>query len=222
MDLTFTEENKMTRATAKILIVDDTPANIQLLYEVLQTDFDAYFALNGSEALQKAESLRPDLILLDIMMPVMDGFEVCRHLKVKDQFKNIPIIFITALGQPEEESRGLKLGAADYITKPFNPDLVLLRVRNHLELKNQRDMLEQRTIELENAMAEVKVLKGIIPICAHCKKIRDDQGYWQQLEIFIKEHSEAKFSHGLCPCCAEQLYPEQYAKIHAKKLSQTG
>jgi DNA-binding response OmpR family regulator len=104
---------------------------------VLQSEFDVYFALNGNEALQKVESLQPDLILLDIMMPVMDGFEVCRNLKSKDQFKNIPIIFITALGQQEEESRGFRLGAVDYITKPFNPDLVLLRVRNHLELKKR-------------------------------------------------------------------------------------
>ncbi len=198
---------------AKILIVDDTPTNIQVLDEALEAEFDVYFAMNGNEALQKVASLQPDLILLDIMMPVMDGFEVCRHLKDREQFKNIPIIFITALGQPEEESRGLKLGAADYVTKPFNPELVLLRVRNHLELKKQRDALEQRTKELEKALAEIKVLKGIIPICAGCKKIRDDQGYWQQLEIYISEHSDAAFSHGLCPGCAKQLYPEQYAKM---------
>jgi PleD family two-component response regulator len=206
----------MARATAKILIVDDTPANIQVLDEVLQAEFDVYFALNGNEAVQKVKTLQPDLILLDIMMPVMGGFEVCRILKAEEQFKNIPIIFITALGQPEEESRGLKLGAADYITKPFNPDLVQLRVRNHLELKTQRDALEQRTIELEKALAEIKVLQGIIPICSSCKKIRDDQGYWQQLEIFIRDHSDAEFSHGLCPGCAEELYPHQFAKIISK------
>jgi len=212
MDLIWLGGNEMTRATAKILIVDDTPANIQILDEVLQAEFDVYFALNGNEALQKIESLQPDLILLDIMMPIMDGFEVCRNLKAKDKFKNIPIIFITALGQPEEESQGLKLGAADYITKPFNPDLVLLRVRNHLELKNQRDILEQRNQELEKALAEIKVLKGIIPICAHCKKIRDDQGYWNQLEVYITEHSDAMFSHGICPACMKELYPDHFAK----------
>lgn len=211
------EENNMTKANARILIVDDTPANIQILDEALQTEFDVYFAMNGNEALQKAESLQPDLILLDIMMPIMDGFEVCRNLKEKEQFRNIPIIFITALGRPEEESRGLKLGAADYITKPFNPDLVLLRVRNHLELKRQRDVLEQRTIELEKALAEIKVLKGIIPICAQCKKIRNDQGYWQQLEVFISDHSEAEFSHGICPDCMKELYPQQYAKLYPEK-----
>ncbi|MEI6207943.1 MAG: response regulator [Desulfuromonadales bacterium] len=211
----------MTRAAAKILIVDDTPANINILNEVLQTEFDVYFALNGNEALQKVHSLQPDLILLDIMMPIMDGFEVCRNLKENEQFKNIPIIFITALGQPEEESQGLKLGAVDYVTKPFNPDLVLLRVRNHLELKDQRDVLEQRTLELEKALTEIKVLKGIIPICAQCKKIRDDQGYWNQLEVYISEHSDAEFSHGLCPACIKELYPEQYARLYQNKRSET-
>jgi len=211
----------MNRDKAIILIVDDTPANIQILDEVLQTEFDVYFSLNGTDALQKAGALQPDLILLDIMMPVMNGFEVCGHLKANEQFKNIPIIFITALGHPEDESRGLKLGATDYITKPFNPDLVLLRVRNHLELKNQRDVLEQRTMELEKALAEIKVLKGIIPICAQCKKIRDDQGYWQQVEVYIRDHSDAEFSHSLCPCCVKDLYPEQYAKVYPKEASNT-
>lgn len=211
----------MTGANAKILIVDDTPANIQILDEVLHAEFDVYFALNGNDALQKVEALQPDLILLDIMMPVIDGFEVCRNIKENEKSKNIQIIFITALGQPEEESRGLKLGAADYISKPINPDLVLLRVRNHLELKSRRDALEQRTIELEKALAEIKVLKGIIPICAQCKKIRDDQGYWQQLEVFIRDHSEAEFSHGLCPACIKELYPQQYARLYPDKSSET-
>jgi CheY-like chemotaxis protein len=201
----------MDRAKAKILVVDDTPVNIQVLNEALDKEFDVFFALNGNEALQKAQELEPDLIMLDIMMPEMDGFEVCRRLKGNDRLRNIPVIFITALSQTKEESQGLALGAADYISKPFNPDLVLLRVRNNLELKNQRDILELRTRELEKALAEIKVLQGIIPICASCKKIRDDQGYWQQLEIYIRERSEAEFSHAICPSCARELYPQQYA-----------
>jgi PleD family two-component response regulator len=197
----------MSQDKAKILIVDDTPTNIQILNETLEKDHKIFFALNGSEALKKVESLQPDLILLDIMMPVMDGFDVCRKLKEHELYKNIPIIFITALDQPDEESRGLRLGAADYVTKPFNPDIVMLRVRNHLELKRQRDALEQRTMELEKALAEIKVLRGIIPICAACKNIRDDQGYWQQIEVYIRDHSEAEFSHSICPACAKELYP---------------
>lgn len=193
---------------AKILIVDDSPANIETLNETLENEFDIYFATDGNDALQKVHLLGPDLILLDIMMPVMDGFEVCRRLKENEQFRDIPIIFITALDQPEDESKGLVLGAADYVTKPFNPDLVLLRVRNHLKLKNQRDTLELRTLELEKVLSEIKVLQGIIPICAYCKNIRDDQGYWNQVEKYVSDHSEAKFSHGICPACFENEMKE--------------
>ena len=193
---------------AKILIVDDSPANIETLNETLENEFDIYFATDGNDALQKVHLLGPDLILLDIMMPVMDGFEVCRRLKENEQFRDIPVIFITALDQPEDESKGLVLGAADYVTKPFNPDLVLLRVRNHLKLKNQRDTLELRTLELEKVLSEIKVLQGIIPICAYCKNIRDDQGYWNQVEKYVSDHSEAKFSHGICPACFENEMKE--------------
>ena len=193
---------------AKILIVDDSPANIETLTETLENEFDIYFATDGNDALQKVQLLEPDLILLDIMMPVMDGFEVCRRLKENEQFRDIPVIFITALDQPEDESKGLVLGAADYVTKPFNPDLVLLRVRNHLKLKNQRDTLELRTLELEKILSEIKVLQGIIPICAYCKNIRDDQGYWNQVEKYVSDHSEAKFSHGICPACFENEMKE--------------
>ena len=198
---------------AKILIVDDSPANIETLNETLENEFDIYFATDGNDALQKVHLLGPDLILLDIMMPVMDGFEVCRRLKENEQFRDIPVIFITALDQPEDESKGLVLGAADYVTKPFNPDLVLLRVRNHLKLKNQRDTLELRTLELEKVLSEIKVLQGIIPICAYCKNIRDDQGYWNQVEKYVSDHSEAKFSHGICPACFENEMKELESKL---------
>lgn len=203
----------MNQGKPRVLIVDDTTTNIQVLNEILQNEFRTYFALSGSEALEKAEALRPDLILLDVMMPGMDGFEVCRTLKKDPQLAAIPVIFITALGQAEQESQGLAMGAADYVTKPFNPELVLLRVRNHMELKWQRDLLEKRNRELEEALAKVKVLSGIIPICSACKKIRDDRGYWNQLESFIREHSDAEFTHGICPSCARQLYPEEYKRM---------
>ena len=200
----------------QILIVDDAPLNIEMLGVMLADDYRISFAMDGQQAIGMIAKSQPDLILLDIMMPDMDGFEVCRYLKNDESLANIPIIFITVLGEATEESLGLSLGAADYISKPFNADLVRLRVRNHLELKKQRDLLERRTRELENALAEVKVLRGIIPICAACKNIRDDQGYWNRLENYIQEHSEAEFSHGICPTCAKELYPEQYAAMCAE------
>ena len=126
---------------AKILIVDDIQSNIQVLNEVLDKEFDVYFALNGIDALKAAESLRPDLILLDSMIPDLNGFECCRILKEHESFKNIPVIVVTAQDSCEDESMGLEAGADDIITEPFNPAVVLSRVRTHIKLKTQADQL---------------------------------------------------------------------------------
>lgn len=133
----------------RILIVDDTPENIDLLGAVLR-NYKKSVALNGEKALAivKSEN-RPDLILLDVMMPGMDGFEVCRILKEDESTKDIPVVFVTAMSQVEDETRGLKLGAVDFITKPISPPVVLARVKNHLELKIVRENLAAKNSELE-------------------------------------------------------------------------
>lgn len=125
----------------KILIVDDQPVNIQALNSALKPDYKIFFATNGEDALELAKTTNPDLILLDIMMTGMDGYEVCKRLKSDSVLKDIPVIFVTAMSEEANETIGLELGAVDYITKPFNPAIVKLRVKNHLELKRQRDIL---------------------------------------------------------------------------------
>ncbi len=201
-----------------ILIVDDAVANIEILAETLGNDYEILFAVSGKEALEIASNQSPDLIILDIVMPEMDGYEVCRLLKLDPSLQEIPVIFITTLDMTHQETKGLELGAVDYITKPFNTGIVKLRVKNHLELKRQRDALEQRNAELKEAMAKIKTLKGLIPICSSCKKIRDDKGYWNQLEAYISAHSGVDFSHGICPDCIKKLYPDYY-KRHQEKQS---
>lgn len=124
-----------------ILLVDDVPSNIQMLNETLKDGYHLFFATNGRDALRIASEAPPDLILLDIVMPEMDGYEVCRALKSDPLLKDIPVIFITAACMESDEEIALELGAVDYITKPFNPSIVRLRVRNHIELKRQRDVL---------------------------------------------------------------------------------
>lgn len=126
---------------AKILIIDDVPANVKILIDTLQSEYMTFSATNGEDALKIASSSIPDLVLLDIMMPGMNGYEVCRRLKADPLLKDIPVIFITAMGDEENEKNGLELGAVDYIAKPFKPALVKLRVRNHLKSKRQRDIL---------------------------------------------------------------------------------
>lgn len=155
----------------KILIVDDTPANIQILHEVLQSDYTVFFATNGPDALHIVQREVPDLILLDIMMPEMDGYEVCTRIKADPRSHQIPVIFITAMSDEEDEAKGLECGAIDYITKPISPPIVMARVKNHLELKGQRDALEELSMELvdknrllenERSLAH-KVLENILP-----------------------------------------------------------
>ena len=137
----------------KVLIVDDTPENIRLLLEVLRDEYLVSVATNGERALRLAATFpMPDIILLDVLMPEMDGYEVCRRLKDAPWTATIPVIFITGLSDASEEQKGLELGAVDYIHKPLNPTLVKMRIRNQLELKKCRDhledMVQERTREL--------------------------------------------------------------------------
>ncbi len=137
----------------RVLIVDDTPSNIKILNELLCSDYNISVATNGADALQLAVSQEPpDLILLDIMMPEMDGYEVCRRLKADATTQSIPVLFVTAKGEVEDEKEGLELGAVDYIAKPFSPPIVKGRVRNHMNLHLYREHLEelvaQRTRQL--------------------------------------------------------------------------
>ena len=126
-----------------VLIVDDHPTNIRVLAETLKSEYRVKTATNGRTALDLANlSEKPDLIMLDVMMPEMDGYEVCQHLKNTEASKDIPVIFVTAKREMGDEERGLNMGAADYITKPFSPPIVQARVRNHIALKQKTDLLE--------------------------------------------------------------------------------
>jgi len=135
---------KDRRSPRRVLIVDDEPANVRLLAEALGPGYQTHFATGGSHALELAEQLPIDLVLLDVVMPGLDGFEVLRQLKENEATRPIPVIFVTAMDEVEDEEHGFDLGAVDYITKPVSPPIVRARVRTHIELKEQRDLLEMR------------------------------------------------------------------------------
>ncbi len=143
----------------KILIVDDMALNITILVETLQENYDTRYAKTGKQALSLVESDPPDLILLDILMPGIDGYEVCRRLKAGPKTRNIPVIFITSLDEAEDEKKGFAVGATDYITKPFRPAIVKARVQTHLELIQRKhlleDLVEKRTRELKATQREI-------------------------------------------------------------------
>ena len=141
-------------SSMRVMVVDDTEANIDILLETLADDYKVVVATDGESALEDIEKSPPDLILLDIMMPGMDGYEVCQKLKNMEITRNIPVIFLTALKEEGDEARGLGLGAVDYITKPFNPELVKARVRNHLDLKRHQNHLEELVEKRTQEIAE--------------------------------------------------------------------
>ena len=199
-----------------ILIVDDTPANLRLLSQMLTGQgYRVRAVTSGARAIESVKASPPDLILLDVMMPEMDGYQVCERLKADAETARIPIIFVSALDTAESKVRAFAYGGVDYVPKPFQPEEVLARVKTHLALRNLQSQLERanrelehRVHELQRALDQVKTLSGLLPICANCKKVRDDQGYWHQVEVYIRDRSEAKFSHGLCPDCIRELYPD--------------
>ena len=208
---------------SNILIVDDISRNIQVLATILErSDYTVSYALSGQQALEIVAHEECDLILLDVMMPGLNGYETCLLIKKLPGRENIPIIFLTARGEQKDINRGFEVGAVDYLIKPCNAAELLARVDTHVQLKKMRDLLEERNrelnlkneelekmnSELQGMLKKVEVLEGILPICSFCKKIRDDQGYWSQVDSYISKHSKALFSHSLCPECAKTNYPD--------------
>lgn len=183
----------------RILIVDDERQNIKVLTELLRQDYKIMAAKTGEQALKVIEAnILPDLILLDIMMPGMNGYEVCEKLKTDEKTKEIPVIFVTAVTEIEDAARGFQAGAVDFIQKPLNPVMAKARVDIHIKL--------HKTLKaLKDALSQVKKLNGLLPICMYCKKIRDDNGYWTQIEAYIDEHSDAEFTHSICKECEKNL-----------------
>lgn len=185
----------MKRQTT-ILIVDDTPANIDVLAATLRDEYRVIVATRGERALQLAAGEeQPDLILLDIMMPEMDGYETCERLKADVRTRRIPVVFVTARTDAEDEARGLALGGVDYITKPFNPDLVKARVGNHVALKHYRDHLEEL---VEERTRELMLTRDVtIEAMGTLAEYRDPetgghikrtQGYVRLLAESLKDH----------------------------------
>lgn len=195
-----------------ILVVDDTPENLDVLSEVLSPNYKVLVATNGVRALDIALKTQPvDLVLLDIMMPDMDGFEVLSRMKMQPTLADIPVIFITALGSSLNEEKGLELGAVDYVAKPFNPAIVLARIKVHLELKAARDQLarinDNLELEVSRRMRENLLIQELnVRALACVAEARDNEtgnhitrtsAYVQQLAQALANHE--RFRAALTP-----------------------
>ena len=189
-----------------ILVVDDVPTNIQVLAEALMQDYHVKVATNGADVLSIVRHSAPDLILLYVMMPGMDGFEVCRQLKADPRTQNIPIIFVTASDGNEDEELGLNLGAVDYIAKPFHLPVVRARVRNHLKLKQKADLLEQLAhIDSLTGIANRRRFDEAIDIeLRRCRRVGQALSLLM-IDIDYFKHYNDHYGHGLGDLCLAQV-----------------
>lgn len=198
----------------KILIADDDVTSRLILQSILQKwDFEVLAMADGVEAWNTLRSPDAPLIaLLDWEMPGIDGIELCRRVKSLDRINPIHVIILTGRGSKEDTVLGLDSGADDYITKPFNDSELRSRIGVAERLTRIQVNLTRKIAELAEALEHVKTLQGIIPICMHCHKIRNDDEAWHRLEAYIEAHSDAQFSHSICPDCMKEHYPEYWPK----------
>ncbi len=267
------------KSDIRILVVEDSRTQALFLQKILEDQgYMVWVTMNGEEALEYLKTNDPTLVLSDVVMPGINGYELCRRIKQDERLSSIPVVLLTYLSDPEDILKGLECGANNFIVKPYDEKSLVSRIRyvlvndslrrqsyaemgieiffagrkhflageriqildllissfedavlGRIELsKSNRDLadlnerlareIEERKraerdkeaviLELRQALAEVKKLGGLLPICSACKKIRDDRGYWQQIEAYIREHSEAEFTHSICPKCMKELYPE--------------
>jgi phosphoserine phosphatase RsbU/P len=201
-----------------ILVVDDTPETLKMLQVILESAGYERILLAGSaqEAFQclgigdrSKDDADIELVFMDVVMPEIDGVEACRQIKTVDRFRDLPVIMVTAKTEAGFLDAAFAAGAHDYITKPVNRLELLTRMRSALRLKREIERRQAREKELEQALGEIKVLRGLLPICSYCKKIRDEKGRWHPVEGYIRDHSNADFTHGICPECLNKHYPTQ-------------
>ena len=192
----------------RVLIADDDLTYCRMLEALLcKWGYDPIVTCDGEQAWQIMQGPEaPQLAILDWMMPGKDGVDICRQVRQASPSKSTYIILITAKGRKEDMVSGLDSGADDYITKPFESEEFRARVQAGARILNLQMALADRVQELQEALEQIRTLQGVLPICMYCKKIRDDQNYWQQVETYVSQHSQAEFSHGLCPECFEKHF----------------
>jgi phosphoserine phosphatase RsbU/P len=195
----------------RVLVADDDPVSLRVLQRALENwGHDVLVARNGTEAWQAlTRPEAPHLAILDWMMPGMDGPTICRRAREVPSTSPPYFILLTARNDYADIVVGLEAGANDYVTKPFHHAELRARVRVGIRVLELQRKLVDRVRDLEGALKQVKQLRGLLPICMYCKKIRNDGDYWQQVENYISDHTEAEFSHGICPECYEKVVKPQ-------------
>jgi CheY-like chemotaxis protein len=206
----------------RVLIVDDEPI-VRRLHETSLTGW-GYEVVSASGGEQAWEMFQhpgaPSLAILDWTMPGMDGLELCTRIRGLGREPKPYLIFVTAKARTQDIVAGLSAGADDYIVKPFEREELRARVQVGFRMLELQAALADRVREVEEALARVKQLQGLLPICSYCKKVRDDQNYWQQVETYIEGHSDAQFTHGICPDCREKYVEPELERL--RRIRESG
>ena len=194
----------------QILVADDDPVNRLLLEQTLEIwGYTVRNAVDGEDAwriLQEPDA--PQLAILDWMMPRLSGPDLCRRIRADERLRSLYIILLTARQTAKDMITGLNAGADDYLTKPFNPSELEARIGVGQRVVRLQRELAERIDELEHALEQVRTLSGLVPICAYCKKVRNEREYWERVESYISARSGARFSHGICPDCLRRVEEE--------------
>ena len=201
----------------RILIAEDDPVSCRILEHTLVTwGYEVIVTRNGQEALDAlTQKDAPNLAILDIMMPGIDGLEICRSVRKLPYLIPPYLILLTAISGKDNVVKGIEAGANDYLTKPFHRAELKVRVGVGVHALNLQQALNDRVKELEETLARVTQLQGMLPICSYCKQVRDDQNYWQEVESYIATHADVQFSHGICPDCFARVSLE--LKVNRQK-----
>jgi DNA-binding response OmpR family regulator len=194
----------------QVLIAEDDRVTGEILARTLQRwNYQTTLVGDGAQAWDHLRtSTVPTLAILDWMMPQMDGPEVCRRVRAELPLAHMYLLLVTAREGRGDVIAGLDAGADDYIIKPFDPEELRARVAVGTRVLGLQQKLAERVEELQTALSNVKQLRGLLPICSYCKRIRGDDQYWQQVEGYVAAHSDAQFSHGICPPCFEKVSAE--------------
>jgi phosphoserine phosphatase RsbU/P len=206
-----------------VLVADDDRIAATLLSRTIRGwNHDVTVVADGAAACRHLESSKvPTLAILDWMMPEMDGADVCRQVRRDLPLANTYLMLLTSLESRAHVVAGLEAGANDYLTKPFDAEELRARFNVGVRVLTLQEKLQERVLELQDALSNVKQLRGLLPICSYCKRIRGDDQYWQQVESYIAERSDAQFSHGICPPCLVNAEKEleEYQRTRKRKAS---
>jgi sigma-B regulation protein RsbU (phosphoserine phosphatase) len=199
----------------RVLIAEDDAVSRRLLEATLaKWGYEVVVTTDGLQALEVlSQPDAPSLAILDWMMPGLDGAQVCVKARELAGERLLYMILLTAKGRKEDIVEGLTAGADDYVVKPFDRSELKARINAGERILRLQAELASRVKELELALTNVKLLQGLLPICCYCKKIRDDKNYWQQVDTYVADHSEAQFTHGICPDCRDKIVKPELERL---------